>query len=50
MYIQIADHCNMKCAHCAFSCGPRKKNFMTTEVFIDATLAQIFANFALTSD
>lgn len=36
MYIQITDHCNMHCAHCAFSCGPRKKRFMTIETFIAA--------------
>ena len=33
MYIQITDNCNMTCAHCCFSCGPRKRNFMTFEVF-----------------
>ena len=33
MYIQITDHCNMKCAHCAFSCSPKKKRFMTLETF-----------------
>ena len=33
MYIQITDHCNMKCAHCAFSCGPKKKRFMTLDTF-----------------
>ena len=33
MYIQITDNCNMTCAHCCFSCGPRKRNFMTPEVF-----------------
>jgi len=33
MYIQITDHCNMTCAHCGYSCSPRKKNFMTMDVF-----------------
>ena len=33
MYIQITDNCNMTCAHCCFSCGPRKRNFMSEEVF-----------------
>ena len=33
MYIQITDHCNMQCAHCAFSCGPKKKRFMTLGTF-----------------
>lgn len=33
MYIQITDHCNMRCAHCAFSCSPKKKRFMTLETF-----------------
>lgn len=33
MYIQITDHCNMACAHCCYSCGPRKKNFITTKMF-----------------
>lgn len=36
MYIQITDHCNMKCAHCAFSCSPKKKRFMTFETFKQA--------------
>lgn len=33
MYIQITDHCNMTCAHCCYSCSPRKKNFITTKMF-----------------
>ena len=33
MYIQITDHCNMSCIHCCYSCGPRKKNFMSMEIF-----------------
>lgn len=33
MYVQITDHCNMSCAHCGFSCGPRKKNFMSIDLF-----------------
>lgn len=33
MYIQITDHCNMTCAHCCFSCSPRKKRFMTHDIF-----------------
>ena len=33
MYIQITDHCNMACAHCCYSCSPRKKNFMSTSLF-----------------
>lgn len=33
MYIQITDHCNMKCIHCGFSCSPRKKRFMTMNNF-----------------
>lgn len=33
MYIQITDHCNMACAHCGFSCGPRKKNFMSMSLY-----------------
>lgn len=36
MYIQITDHCNMCCAHCAFSCSPKKKRFMTFETFRQA--------------
>ena len=36
MYIQITDHCNMTCAHCCYSCGPRKKNFMDTRIFEEA--------------
>lgn len=36
MYIQITDHCNMACAHCCYSCGPRKKNFMTKKVYLAA--------------
>ena len=31
MYLQITDHCNMACAHCGYSCSPRKKQFMTIE-------------------
>ena len=33
MYIQITDHCNMTCAHCCYSCSPRKKNFITMRMF-----------------
>ena len=33
MYIQITDHCNMACAHCGYSCGPRKKSFMSLSLF-----------------
>jgi len=33
MYIQITDHCNMMCSHCCYSCGPRKKNFMSLSMF-----------------
>ena len=33
MYIQITDHCNMSCIHCCYSCGPRKKNFMSMSLF-----------------
>lgn len=31
MYLQITDHCNMTCAHCGYSCSPRKRNFMSKE-------------------
>lgn len=37
MYIQITDHCNMACAHCCYSCSPRKKNFITIEM-VEAAL------------
>ena len=33
MYIQLTTNCGMECAHCAFSCGPEKKRFMSDEVF-----------------
>ena len=36
MYIQITDHCNMTCAHCCYSCSPRKRNFMSKDVFVKA--------------
>lgn len=36
MYLQITDHCNMECPHCAFSCGPDKSQFMSREIFQDA--------------
>lgn len=32
MYIQLTDRCNMKCSHCAFSCG-NKGTMMPQEVF-----------------
>ncbi|GIU68987.1 MAG: hypothetical protein KatS3mg002_0223 [Candidatus Woesearchaeota archaeon] len=36
MYLQITDHCNMVCPHCAFSCSPENNQFMTREIFHDA--------------
>lgn len=36
MYIQITDHCNMACQHCCYSCSPRKKNFMTKNIYMAA--------------
>lgn len=35
MYVQITTRCNMRCAHCCFSCGPRGTD-MTREVFVAA--------------
>lgn len=43
MYLQITDHCNMACAHCCYSCSPRKKNFMP-EVLVDAAIDFILEN------
>lgn len=28
MYIQITERCNMECAHCCYSCGPKTGNHM----------------------
>jgi len=36
VYIQITDHCNMSCAHCCYSCGPKKRAFMNKETFKNA--------------
>ena len=35
MYIQITTKCNMRCAHCCYSCGPRGKH-ATTETILKA--------------
>lgn len=35
MYLQITNKCNMRCAHCCNSCGPRGKH-AKTETMIDA--------------
>lgn len=41
MYIQITTRCNMRCAHCCFSCGPRTGMHMEWGTFLDAVnLAQ----------
>jgi len=41
MYIQITTNCNMSCAHCGFSCSPRKKDFMTMDAF-EATMSFVY--------
>lgn len=40
MYIQITTRCNMRCAHCCYSCGPRTGEHMSIETF-RACLADI---------
>lgn len=32
-YIQITTHCNMRCAHCVYSCEPGKGEHMTMKMF-----------------
>lgn len=33
MYIQTTLHCNMRCAHCCYECGPERNEFMTMDTF-----------------
>ena len=36
MYMQITTRCNMKCAHCCYSCSPHKGKHMNYNTFLEA--------------
>jgi len=44
MYLQITNKCNMECAHCMFECSPRKRSFMSMDVFCAAISAAAALN------